>query len=285
MKVRAILAAAVFLGWGADPAAGLAVEPQQTDELHEEVTELKDAVTGSATDSDVHELAQNLFGRVPGTQIVVAPNLRGWDFPRGIKGQRASVDQLLKSADNRLAFYNGDIPKPLEQAMNYARGMKRDGKVNFDPSLKDNQMGAYIYLVQQKLQLGRIALNRAISYLAAKIGEGLAFSTFIHEAAHADNRANLSVERTIETEIPAFRTQRQWLGIEDPYAEKVCYLRQVMINEQRERPNPDTAMALTYLNHLAEVEDADNDQKIRRMVEKLGYRDGQSSRYGSEVSP
>lgn len=281
---------AILLAAPALQAATLVVDSGQTDEIHQEVDSLKDAVANySTTDGKVYQLAQNLFGRLPGTKIVVNLNLRGWDREPTPPSAPADVKRMLGSADQRLAFYDKEVPAPMAQAMDYARNMQQGGRADFDRERKlaDNEMGVYNYWVN-KAELGFIKLNDVLSLLATKIGDAIAFATLIHEAAHArDQQAGkLNEKDVIDSEVSAFTTQYQWLKVADPYDERICYLRTAFMTAQRERPSRLGEIGLSYLNHLAELQATKGEPKaIREMVVKLGYRDGADQGHGGSVGP
>ena len=288
MKFRAILWTALLLT--ASPlAAALSIDSGHADEMHQEVSQLQDAVADhAATDGTVYQMAQDFFGRVPDTKIVVNVNLRGWDREPTPAAAPADIQRLISGADQRLAFYDKEIPSPMSEAMKYARGMQQSGRADFDRKreLSDNEMGVYNYWLN-KAELGSIKLNDALSLLATKIGDAIAFATLIHEAAHArDQQAGkLNDKDVIAGEVSAFLTQYQWLKVADPYDERICYLRTAFMAAQQEHPSRLGAIGLSYLNHLAELQATKGDpQAIKEMVEKLGYKDGQTRRQGDEAS-
>jgi hypothetical protein len=291
MKARRMLWAAMLLASPGLACAAVFVDQGNTDEIHQEVTQLKDAVNdiGNTSDAKVYTLAQDLFGRMPSTKIAVQSNLRGWDFPAAPESSSpASSKQLLESADKRLAFYNKEVPKPLAKAMDYARGMTRDGKVDYDKSgeLSDNEMGEYKYWLD-KAELGTIKLNKYLALIAAKVGSTFAFATVAHESGHARDQQDgkLNPKDVIQGEVMAFQTEDLRLTVADPYGEKIGYLRARLMIERRDHPNQIGAMTLLYLNHLADLQSTNGDEDaIRKMVEKLGYKDGEPHREGNSVS-
>jgi len=289
MKSRAILWTALLLASSPLAAATLGIDTAHSDEIHQEVSQLHDAVADHATtDGAVYQMAQDFFGRVPGTKVVVNVNLRGWDREPTPEAAPADIKRLVGGADKRLAFYDKEIPQPMAEAMKYARGMQQSGRADFDQKreLSDNEMGVYNYWLN-KAELGTIKLNEALSWLATKVGDAIAFATLIHEAAHArDQQAGkLNDQDVIAGEVSAFQTQYQWLKIADPYDERICYLRTAFMAAQREHPSRLGAIGLSYLNHLAELQSTQGDPKaIKEMVEKLGYKDGETHRQGDETS-
>lgn len=268
--------AAVLLG-AALPALAAPSAPS-TKQVETEVTELKDAVSNRAySDRAIYEQAHALFGRVPSTSIAVDVHLRGWDKEKKIDSAPATVDRIMATAKDKLAFYSAEVPPVnLTQAVDYAERMKGAGKVDFDKEqeMKDNQMGVYAYV---KTQLGTIRLNNVLSLIAAKIGDALAFATLAHEAGHARDHQNgrLDSKLVIEGEILAFKTQYLWLKIADPYGERVAFLRAKMMNEQTARPSQLTDTTLAYLSHLAKLQDTGGDEKkLKDFVDEMGYKDG-----------
>ena len=289
MKVRIALWTAILCAapsWG---DAALLINEGRAGEIHEEVSQLHDAIADhAANDAQVYDLAQNLFGRMPGTKIVVGLNLRGWDREPVPMQPPADVTRLLQSADQRLNSHNGEVPQPMAKAMAYAHSMQQGGRVDFAQQnpLPENEMGVYDYWLD-KLELGIIRLNDVLSYLSTKIGDALAFATFIHEAAHARDHqeGKLSDKAVIDGEVLAFQTQYQWLKIADPYDERVCFLRAKLMAEQSEHPSRLGTIALSYLNHLAELQATHGDlQAIRDLTFKLGYHEGAQSRRGDGAS-
>jgi hypothetical protein len=289
MKARAILWAALLLAGSPLRAATVVVEDGKTDEIRQEVTQLKDAVADYArTDSEVFRMAHDLFGRMPSTKIVVNPNLRGWDREPAPPSEAADAQRLVESADKRLAFYDKEVPAPMAKAMDYARRMQKDGRADFDKErkLQDDEMGVYNYFISLA-QLGTIRLNNALSLLASQIGDAITYATLIHEAAHARDHQDgkLNEKDVLDGEVLAFQAQYQWLKVADPYDERICYLRTSFMTAQKERPSRLGAIGLQYLNHLAELQATKGDaQAIREMAIRLGYRDGDEHRHGGRTS-
>jgi hypothetical protein len=290
MKSQAILWTALLLAASPLAAATLSIDAGHTEEMNQEVSQLKDAVADhAATDGAVYQMAQALFGRVPGSKIVVNANLRGWDRePAPEKAAQHNINDLAAGAAKRLASYDKEIPQPTAEAMKYARGMQQIGRADFDRERKldDNEMGVYNYWLN-KAELGTIKLNEALSFLATQIGDAIAFATVIHEGAHArDQQAGrLNDKDVIAGEVPAFKAEYDWLQVADPYGERICYLRAAFMTAQREHPSRLGAIGLSYLNHLAELQATQGDLKaIKEMVEKLGYKDGETHRQGNEAS-
>jgi hypothetical protein len=270
-------------------AATVAIDNGQQDEIHQEVSQLKDAVADpGSSDGAVYQMAHDLFGRLPGTKIVVNPSLRGWDREPTPDAAPADAKRLVSGADKRLAFYDKEVPKPLADAMKYARGMQESGRADFDKKhdLSDNEMGVYNYWLN-KAELGTIKINDALSYLASEIGDAIAFATLAHEAAHARDQqlGKLNDKDVVAGEVSAFQTQYQWLKVADPYDERICYLRTAFMAAQRDHPSRLGAIGLSYLNHLAELQATKGDpEAVKKMVEKLGYKDGEKSRESGETS-
>jgi len=289
MKACAILGTAILLAAPSLRAGTVVVDSGRTDEIHQEVSHLKDAVADYATtDGKVYQMAADLFGRMPGTKIVVNLNLRGWDREPTPPAAPADVKRLMSTADQRLAFYDKDVPAPMVQAMDYARKMQQGGRADFDRErkLSDDEMGVYNYFVN-RAELGSIKLNEFLSFLTTQIGDAIAFATLIHEAAHARDHlaGKLNEKDVLDGEVLAFQDQYQWLKVADPYDERICYLRAAFMNAQRDHPSRLGAIALSYLNHLAELQATKGDPKaIREMAVKLGYRDGEEHRHGNGAS-
>ncbi len=270
-----LLLAALLAG----PAWAEKALPAGIGTVSESVSDLKDAVADRALpDTTVHAKAADLFASLPGAMIVVEPGLRGWDKERAIEPEPASVERLLQSAGKRLSDFHLDVPAPgLTEAFGFAESMSAGGKVAFDKTagMPDGQMGLYRYLVDTS-ELGAIKLNGLLAAVATRIGDALAFSTLIHEAGHARDhvRGRLSAKNVIDGEVLAFKTQYEWLKIADPRKERVCWLRAVLAERQRQRPDALTNVALGFLEHLAALQDTDGDAaRIRAMVERLGYQD------------
>ena len=290
MKARAIFWTALLLAGSTGRAAAVVVEEGNTDEIRQEATQLKDAVSDFArTDAEVARMAHDLFGRMPSTKIVVHANLRGWDRePTPPSSAPADAARLVESADKRLNFYDKEVPAPLAKAMDLARRMQKDGSADFDKErkLKDDEMGVYNYFINLA-QLGTIRLNNALSFLAAQIGDAIVYATLIHEAAHARDHQDgkLSDKDVLDGEVLSFQAQYQWLKVADPYDERICYLRTAFMTAQRESPSRLGAVGLQYLNHLAELQETKGDAgKIREMAVRLGYRDGDEHRQGGRTS-
>lgn len=255
-------------------------------EIHQEIGTLKDAVANpQVSNASIYEMAHDLFGRVPGTKINVDLNTRAWDVEREFHEDPADVARLNDTAAQRLAHYKSVPPPELVQAAGYASGMSESGKVAFDTEGKmdDHEMGVYEYIAH-KSELGLIRLNQFMAFIAIKVGDAFAYSTLAHEAGHARDHqeGQLSPEEVVKGEIRAFQTQYQWLTVVDPYGERLSYLRAQLRFDAKLKPNKLNVMALNYADHLAEVRATGGDpDKIRKMVEKLGYQEGHGGHHGS----
>ena len=287
MPIRALSLLTALWACGASAQAGVATAPVQTaraEDMKERVDDLSRAVQNPGeSDRSVFEKAHRLFGKVPSSNIVVAPVLRGWDKEPTPKQEAASVARLIDTADKRLTYYNKDVPSNLKEAMQYGRGMTQNGKVDFDKEgqMADNQMGVYRYL-SAKAELGTIRLSNFLSLMATKVGDALAYATLAHEAGHARDHQNgkLNAKDVLDGEVLAFKTQYLWLQIADPYGERVAFLRAKIINEKREHASEFLDMTDAYLKSLALLQETGGDeQKIREMAQTLGYQDGHDHKH------
>lgn len=259
-------------------------------EIHFELDHLRDALADpSKTDLAIYDMAHDLgHRRIPSTTISVRGAIRGWDREPAAPPRPADVDALMSVAQRRLLDARDAPHADLTGAYEMARTLHSGGLVDFDKerALAAAQMGVYRF-IPHKSELGTVRLNNFLSLIAVKVGYAFAFATLIHESAHALDhiRGALSDEGVVAGEVFAFRVQYLWLRTMDPYGERLAYLRTNLMKEMQDDPNALTEMALNYANHLDDVVGTGGDkEKIKALVQKLGYDDGHDHGRG-QASP
>ncbi|MBI5624296.1 MAG: hypothetical protein HY924_10985 [Elusimicrobia bacterium] len=277
-----ILALAALLAW---PVCAAGVnDSSDAAELAKKTSDLKAAVDNIfVPDESVHRLSDRLFDNVPNAAIVVETGFRGWDIepePEKEEKSPASIERMMNSADKRFTFYNPSVPEAdLRDAYSAAHILNNQGKMGFDPSMPQNQMGAYKYTPGSR-QWGTVKVNEWISSIAAALGDVFAFSTLIHESGHADSdqKGELSPDAVILGEIVAFHVEYSWLSLIDPRGERLAYLYAKALDEASRHPSALNDMALKYAGHLYEIWGTHGDfDKLEALVKKRGYTERPAS--------
>ena len=289
MRFWAFLTASMLAipSWAAPDATS---PGQPVDVFRAQVADIaRTAADPFASDASVWHKAQSFFSNVPGTVIHVEPSLRGWDFGRDSlgDGKEVSAEELVLEGRERRSDLKGSVPAPdqLRDAVAAASTMHDAGRLRIDPDGKmfAGQMGLYRY-VKEAADSGVIELNQRMSQIAAVIGKAFAYATVAHEADHRVRHAQgkLSPDQVIEGEISAFTTQYHWLVDRDPHGERLPYARAALQNQIRLGRGGSLAVeSLKYLDHLAEVRATGGDRdEVRRLIERLGYREGESHEHG-----
>jgi hypothetical protein len=254
----------------------------QADELH-------DAVANPSVDNfSVHSQAAGFFEGLQRETPLVRPAPRVMDR-ENVDGDVGTVKRFLQDAQSRYdhwKFTSIEVPPPgLEASMGYATDMHGDKRAAFDKTGKmaENQMGEFQYAPGSS-DKGRIEINGRMALIATRIGMAFSYATLIHEATHARNHAEgeLSPDKVVAGEVAAYKVEYEWLKILDPRAERTIVLLSTL-NLYLERHPDDqiTRASVSYLHHLLTIWDTGGDeQKLKKMVEDLGYRDGDKEHPG-----
>jgi len=249
-------------------------------DLGDETGKLRDAVADLAvSNGEVHELAANMFEKIPSTIINIDVALRGWDFEPAPEDGEVDIDSIVSKADDRLFYYNKSVPPPeLLKAHQYVHLLREAGHIGFDRQnrLGDSQMGEYRYHSDSP-DLGQVTMHMVLRGVAKLVGRAFILPTLFHEAAHArDHQAGDSdPDAVIRKEISASLTEYYLLTVIDPYGERLAYLRTFMMDEVKLRPTHIKKQTLAYLNHLAELRETEGKRdRIKKFVLARGYQDG-----------
>lgn len=269
-------------------------EDQGADTFREKVADVaRTAADPAASPASIWEKGQNLYlNRV---NVVVQPNLRGWDFGREAlgDGKEKSVDDLITGGERALSDLGRGVPPPeLRDAVAGTRDSYRRGLVQFDATMNPQQMGRFLF-TEGRGDTGLTQINQRMALMAGVIGLPFAFMTPLHEWVHEKwhNQGRLSARRVIEGELPAFMAQFEWLRYIDPYGERLAYARTWLRNQIAQgRGGAVAADGLRYLDHAAEVRATEGDrEKMLDLIERLGYRDGHfhgdGHEHGDNVEP
>lgn len=268
------------------PSRALPAAPSGgVDTFREKVADVaRVAADPAAAPGSIWEKGQNLYlNRV---DVVVRPELRGWDFGREAlgDGKEKSVEDLITGGERALSDLGRGVPPPeLRDAVAGTRASQRAGLVQFSDAMAPEQMGRFLF-TEGRRDTGLTQINRRMALMAGVIGVPFAFMTplheWVHERWHAQGR--LSARRVVEGELPAFMAQYAWLQWIDPHGERLSYARAWLANQLRlGRGGAVAADALKYLDHAAEVRATEGDrEKMLDLIERLGYRDGAGHHHG-----
>ncbi len=263
-------------------------------EIQTQADQLHDAVASpSVDDFRVHSQAAGFFENVQRETPLVRPAPRRMDR-EPVDGRVGTIDGMLETAQQRYDHYKmtaTEVPAAdLENAVGYAKVMRDDKRADFDKTGKmaENQMGEYVYAVKDALDAGKVEINGRMALMATRIGEAFSYATLVHEAAHAKARADgrLTPDKVIDGEVEAYRVQYRWLKVIDPSAERMIVLHSTLNLYLKRHPEDQvTRASISYLEHLLQLWDTGGeDGKLREMIRKLGYEDGDSN-HGGGVNP
>lgn len=249
------------------------------DTFREKVADVaRTAADPAASPSAIWEKGQNLYlNRV---DVVVEPDLRGWDFGREAlgDGKQKSIDDIITGGERALSDLGRGVPPPeLRDAVAGVRQMQRDGLIEFSGAMAEQQMGRFLF-TEGRPETGQMQVNAVMEYMAGQVGLPIAMMTKLHEYAHyvTHREGRLNTRRVVEGELPAFMMQFRWLAWIDPHGERVAYARAWLQNQVRlGRGGYVAGLSLKYLEHAAEVRATGGDrEKMLDLIERLGYRDG-----------
>jgi hypothetical protein len=259
------------------------------DVFRERVVEVaRTAADPAASPAAVWEKGQAFFGSIPATRIQVQANLRGWDF--GVDalgdGREVTAQELSAYGREKLSDLNvGPVPVPdtLRDSVNGLTRLDAAGMVKTRYDMGESLMGALIH-DERNPSAARIDTNARLLAIAAVIGKAFGFATMAHEARHLFEflLGRLSSRAVVAGEIPAFRSQYDWLVLVDPHGERLPYARLYVDNLARRYPHVETYRdARRFLLHLAEVRATNGEERaIRELIERLGYREGEQHHPG-----
>jgi hypothetical protein len=245
-----------------------------------DVDQLRDAVASPAQDAfGVHSRAAGFFDGIPSRTPSFRPPPRAMDR-EAVDGRVGTIDGMIDEAQKRWDHYKvttASVPDSrLDAAIAYAKDLRGQKRVDFDPKLAENQMGEFSYS-KDRTDDGVIKVNARLALLATRIGEAFSYATLIHEAAHAKARAEgrLKPETTIDNEVEAYRVQYQWLKVIDPRSERMIVLRSELTIRLRLHPEDKMSrLSRSYIEHLLLLEDTHGEEPaLKEFVKKLGYKD------------
>lgn len=254
---------------------------------------LRDAVADmSVTDISVKSRAYGFFDKLPQQSLVVPAGTYRRIEREPVTGKPGSVDGMMEEADARIAEWKrtrAEPPPPaLEAAAAQARALAEAKDLTYDTQdeLAPNQMGIFKYM-RDRFDGGLVKLNVRMRALGILVGDAFTYATVAHEAQHSLDRAagRLTPEQEIAGEISAFRTQYHWLKLMDPRGERMLTLHSQLKlwrdSESDKRVKQSLSEAVVYLEHLSDVVSTNGDEdELRKLVEKLGYKDGDHHSHG-----
>ena len=262
--------------------------------IQKQTDDLRDAVAApSVGDSDVRDQSAALFDNIQRETPLMRPAPRFMDR-EPVDGHMGTIDGMIATAGRRYDHYKmtaSEVPAAdLANAIDYARVLRGDKRADFERGGKmaEDQMGEFVFSLQDKLDAGRVEINARMALIATRIGEAFSYATLVHEAAHARARSEgrLSPERVIEGEVEAYRVQYRWLKAIDPSSERMIVLHSTLKLYLELHPDDEvTRASVAYLEHLFELRNTNGeDGKLREMIQRLGYEDGDDGRPGG-VNP
>lgn len=254
---------------------------------------LRDAVADmSVTDISVKSRAYGFFDKLPQQSLVVPAGTYRRIEREPVTGKPGSVDGMMEEADARIAEWKRTRVEPpppaLEAAAAQARALAEAKDLTYDTQdeLAPNQMGIFKYM-RDRFDGGLVKLNVRMRALGILVGDAFTYATVAHEAQHSLDRAagRLTPEQEIAGEISAFRTQYHWLKLMDPRGERMLTLHSQLKlwrdSESDKRVKQSLSEAVVYLEHLSDVVSTNGDEdELRKLVEKLGYKDGDHHSHG-----
>jgi hypothetical protein len=262
--------------------------------IQKQTDDLRDAVAApSVDDSDVRDQSAALFDNIESQTPLMRPAPHFMDR-EPVDGHVGTIDGMIATAGQRYDHYKmttSEVPAAdLANAVDYAKVLRGDKRADFERGGKmaEDQMGEFVFSVQDKLDAGRVEINARMALIATRIGEAFSYATLVHEAAHAKARSEgrLSPERVIEGEVEAYRVQYRWLKAIDPSSERMIVLHSTLKLYLELHPDDEvTRASIGYLEHLFELRNTNGeDGKLREMIQRLGYEDGDNGHPGG-VNP
>jgi hypothetical protein len=263
------------------------------DAVRTQADQLNTAVASPSVDNySVHSKAAGFFENVQRQTPLVRPDPRRMDR-EPVDGHVGTIDGMIATAKVRYDHYRmttTEVPSTdLENAVGYAKVMRDDKRADFNGKMAENQMGEFVYAVKDRLDAGKVEINARMALIATRIGEAFAYATLAHEAAHAKARADgrLTPERVIDGELEAYRVQYRWLKVIDPSAERIIVMHSTLgLHLKRHPEDQVTRASISYLEHLLQLWDTGGeDGKLRDMIKKLGYEEGEKNLASAESGP
>jgi len=266
------------------PQNGIDARPTAVDPvlLQKKADDLRDAVADPGSSLyRLHADAGALFNNVQSQTPVRRPHARLIER-ENVDGRIGTLDGMIEAANRRFDAYklrfHAPPPPDATASAETAVAFKEQGRADFDKKnrLTDEQMGVFRY-APADVAGGVIELNRRLALIATRIGEAFAYSTLVHEATHARDRAagKLSPEHAKDGEVNAFRVEYLWLTTMDPTGMRLIDL-QLTLDDWTKRHPKDvlSAHALAYVQHLTALRQTGGEEKkLRKFVDDLGYED------------
>jgi hypothetical protein len=213
-----------------------------------------------------HHLQSLISGGVP----VFTPKLHEVQRAK-VDGQESTIQNMLSENDELLG--KAEALTDLHGAQRLQQKMFADGRMGFDGTLHDTEMGVFRFN-RGRGHEGTIGLNPLLAAIGKYIGHAFAATTLFHEAGHA---ADAAIDETgvIEGEIPAFQLQYAWIKFVDPTGEKLGLMRVALAEQHAAYPSALTKLALDYARTLDVLRGTGGDtEKIRAFIKQLGYEEG-----------
>lgn len=284
----------------AGPAAAGQPEPApqeyvDTATLKSRAEALRDAVADiSVSNVSVKSQAYGFFDKLPEERLVVAAGGYRRMEREPVTGKVGSIEGMTDEASRRIDEWrrtHAEPPPPdLVASVAKARALHGEKRLGYDEedSLAQNQMGIFQYM-RDRLDGGVVKLNERMRILGILVGDAFTYATVAHEAQHARDRESgrLTQEQEVAGEVSAFKTQYLWLKLMDPSGERMLTLhgslKMWMLRETDEKVKDALNSAVVYLEHLSDVVATNGDEdELKKLVEKLGYKDGHKHEHGEE---
>ena len=191
-----------------------------------------------------------------------------------LDGGSASLDELLDEGRKQLDLAPERATAALRRNVALQRRLYDEGRVNFDSSLSDNELGVFRF-AKGKASEGRVFLNPWLQQLSRRVGKAFAAGPLFHELGHYGDE-NVDASGVIDGEVPAFQIQYDWLCFIDPTGYLLANLRVILRAQQDAYPTKLGQMAIDYAATLDVLRGTGGDaQKIKAFADQLGYREGQ----------
>ncbi len=274
------------LAW---PASGQVVAPQQATEVRlspdgaaaaplaapaaaievsAAVSDLDSAIANHADDAVIYQKADIFAEAMPSTKIAVKVPLHPWRVETDLKDTPADVQRLIDSLKDKVELDGDRVPPPtLMPSIGHIQSMNDAGLIGIE-HLPSSVMGVY------HTGPGTVGLNEYLPYIAMKVGDVMAASVLCHEAGGHAMDPNVA-ERGREPEYFAFKRQYDCLKQAYSSGEELSTTRLRLMEEQNQRPNFLTKMALDFVTTLDALWGTGGDKrKIKALVHQLYNSDG-----------
>jgi hypothetical protein len=249
---------------------------------------MRDAVAGDPSPADASARNAAFFEGLLRETPSARPNPYAMDR-EPVDGSEGDIEGMIFTARMREENYRLTHPAPpdeLETAMDEASALRDADRAEIDRSgrLTGDEMGAYLYSKTDSKDLGRVILSPWLKLMTTRIGEAFAYSTLVHESAHAVAHAHgrLSPVHVIADEVEAFRVEYEWLSVMDPTGDRLIRLDSAMrLYVPRHPKDLVAAKSLTYLDNLMKLRETGGEtDKLAAYAKSLGYRDGERGHDG-----